>query len=189
LKFKYDNFVSTTLSKNQPLLKMKKKILLGLAIFLVLIQFIHPEKNESDDQTNNISTKYVVPNDVQHLLSVSCNDCHSNKTTYPWYNNIQPVAWFLNHHVTDGKRHLNFSTFTTLPIAIQNHKLGEIVETVEKKEMPDGSYTLFGLHKEANLTAEQRELIINWAKTQMDTLKVTYPADSLKMKKRPSPAK
>jgi hypothetical protein len=45
------------------------------------------------------------------------------------------------------------------------------------------------LHKEANLTAEQREVIINWAKTQMDTLKATYPADSLKMKKRPSPVK
>lgn len=168
---------------------MKKKILLGLVAILVLIQFIHPEKNESDDQTHNISTKYAVPNDVQHLLTVSCNDCHSNKTAYPWYNNIQPVAWMLANHVTDGKKHLNFSTFTKLPIAVQNHKLEEIVETVEEKEMPDGAYTLFGLHKEANLTQEQRELIINWAKTQMDTLKATYPADSLKMKKRPSQAK
>jgi len=165
---------------------MIKKILLGVVAILVLIQFVHPEKNESDDQTHNISTKYAVPSDVQHLLAVSCNDCHSNKTVYPWYNNIQPVAWMLNHHVTDGKRHLNFSTFTELPIAVQNHKLGEIVETVEEKEMPDGSYTLLGLHKEANLTPEQRELIINWAKTQMDTLKATYPADSLKMKKRPA---
>ncbi|MES2520647.1 MAG: heme-binding domain-containing protein [Bacteroidota bacterium] len=165
---------------------MKKKILLGLVAILVLIQFIHPEKNESDDQTNNISTKYVVSSDVQHLLTVSCNDCHSNKTIYPWYNNIQPVAWMLANHVTDGKRHLNFSTFTKLPIAVQNHKFGEIVETVEEKEMPDGSYTLFGLHKEANLTLEQRELIISWAKAQMDTLKATYPADSLKMKKRPA---
>jgi hypothetical protein len=168
---------------------MIKKIFYGLGAILILIQLIHPEKNESDDQTHNISTKYAVPSDVQHLLTVSCNDCHSNKTIYPWYNNIQPVAWMLNHHVTDGKRHLNFSSFTTLPIAIQNHKLGEIIETVEEKEMPDGSYTLFGLHKEATLTAEQRELIINWAKTQMDTLKATYPADSLKMKKRPFPAK
>jgi hypothetical protein len=166
-----------------------KKALICLVTILVAIQFIHPEKNESNDQTRNISTKYAVPNDVQHLLSISCNDCHSNKTRYPWYNNLQPVAWMLANHVTDGKRHLNFSNFVAMPIAVQNHKFEDIVETVEKKEMPDGSYTLFGLHKEANLTDEQRELIINWAKTQMDTLKSIYPADSLKMKKRVSQTK
>ena len=166
---------------------MIKKILLGLGIILILIQFIRPEKKLSDDQTYAISTKYPVPDDVQKILTVACNDCHSNKTVYPWYNNIQPIAWMLDHHVVDGKRHLNFSTFTQMPIAVQNHKLEEVAETVEKKEMPDESYTLFGLHKEANLTEEQRTLIINWAKTQMDSLKAQYPADSLKMKRRTPP--
>ncbi len=164
---------------------MFKKILLGLGAALLLMQFVRPEKNLSDDNTYAISTKYQLPDDVKHILAVACNDCHSNKTSYPWYNNIQPVAWLLNHHVTDGKRHLNLSTFTQLPIAVQNHKLGEIVTEVEEKGMPDGSYTLFGLHHEANLTDQQRKLIIDWANTQMDSLKAQYPADSLKMKPRP----
>ena len=88
------------------------------------------------------------------------------------------------HHVDDGKKHLNFSTFTKLPIAVQNHKLEEVIETVEEKEMPLESYTALGLHKEANLTDAQRQLIIEWAKTQMATLKANYPADSLIMKRR-----
>jgi len=163
---------------------MKKKILSGLGIAFILIQFVRPIKNESDDQTHHIATKYPMTSEVEHLLKVSCNDCHSNKTVYPWYNNIQPVAWMLANHVNDGKRHLNLSTFTTLPIAVQNHKLEEIAETVEEKEMPDGSYTLFGLHKEANLTDAQRASIINWARAQMDTIKAHYPADSLVMKKK-----
>jgi hypothetical protein len=163
---------------------MKKKILSGLGIAFVLIQFVRPIKNESDDQTHHIATKYPMTSEVEHLLKVSCNDCHSNKTVYPWYNNIQPVAWMLANHVNDGKKHLNLSTFTTLPIAVQNHKLEEIAETVEEKEMPDGSYTLFGLHKEANLTDAQRASIINWARAQMDTIKAHYPADSLVMKKK-----
>ncbi len=166
---------------------MTKKVLLGLGIVLILIQFIHPEKNLSDDRTYDISTKYQLPSDVQHLLQVACNDCHSNKTEYPWYNNIQPVAWMLNHHVVDGKRHLNFSTFTKLPIAVQNHKLEETIEMVKEKEMPLESYTFFGLHKEANLTEAQRTLIIDWANAQMDSLKAKYPADSLKMKRRTPP--
>ncbi len=163
---------------------MKKKILSGLGIAFVLIQFVRPIKNESDDQTHHIATKYPMTSEVEHILKVSCNDCHSNKTVYPWYNNIQPVAWMLANHVNDGKRHLNLSTFTTLPIAVQNHKLEEIAETVEEKEMPDEAYTLFGLHKEANLTDAQRASIVNWARAQMDTIKAHYPADSLVMKKK-----
>lgn len=163
---------------------MKKKILSGLGIAFVLIQFVRPIKNESDDQTHHIATKYPMTSEVEHLLKVSCNDCHSNKTEYPWYNNFQPVAWMLANHVNDGKRHLNLSTFTSLPIAVQNHKLEEIAETVEEKEMPDEAYTLFGLHKEANLTDAQRASIVNWARAQMDTIKAHYPADSLVMKKK-----
>jgi hypothetical protein len=168
-------------------MKMLKKILIVLAVILVLIQFIKPEKNLSDDNTHAIATKYNVPADVKHILEVACNDCHTNKTAYPWYANIQPAAWFLNNHVVDGKKHLNFSTFTKLPIAVQNHKLEETIEMVEEKEMPLASYTYFGLHKEANLTGEQRQLLITWAKAQMDSLKTHYPADSLVMKIRTPP--
>ncbi|MFK7811549.1 MAG: heme-binding domain-containing protein [Maribacter sp.] len=163
---------------------MLKKILIGLGIVLIIIQFIRPDKNESNDLTHDISTKYNVPNDVNHLMQVSCNDCHSNKTQYPWYSNIQPVAWWLDHHVEDGKKHLNFSEFTQLPLFVQNHKLEEIIEMVDEKEMPLPSYTNFGLHSEANLSDEQRNKIIDWAKEQMNSLKETYPADSLKFPKR-----
>ncbi len=142
---------------------MLKKVLIGLGIVLIIIQFIRPEKNESNDLTYDVSTKYEVPDHVSHLLQVSCNDCHSNKTKYPWYANVQPVAWWLNDHVVDAKRHLNFSTFTKMPIAIQNHKFEETIEMVEEKEMPLPSYTNFGLHKEADLTEDQRQKIIVWA--------------------------
>lgn len=163
---------------------MIKKILIGLGGILIIIQFIRPDKNESNDLTYDISTKYEVPGDVNNLMQVSCNDCHSNKTEYPWYANVQPVAWWLDHHVDDGKKHLNFSEFTRIPLFVQNHKFEEIIEMVEDKEMPLPSYTNFGLHSEANLSDEQRKMIMDWAKAQMDYLKETYPADSLKFPKR-----
>ena len=59
------------------------------------------------------------------------------------------------------------------------------IEQVEEKEMPMPSYTYLGLHGDANLTDQQREVLIKWAKSQMAMLKATYPADSLKMKPRP----
>jgi len=168
---------------------MFKKILIVLVVVIIVIQFIRPDKNDSNDQTYAVTTKYDMPAEVDEILAVSCYDCHSNKTEYPWYSNVQPVAWWLNNHITDGKRHLNFSEFTNRPIAIQNHKLEETVEMVEKKEMPLESYTYLGLHSEANLSDEQRELIINWAKGQMAYLKANYPVDSLVIRRRQAPKK
>lgn len=167
---------------------MIKKITIALVVFLVAIQFVPMEKNESGPTEFDITTAYEVPDHVATILKGACNDCHSNTTAYPWYSNIQPVGFWLNHHVDEGKGHLNFSTFTKIPLRVQNHKLEEIIETVESGEMPLESYTYLGLHPEANLSDEQRQTLIDWAKEQMAMLAATYPADSLKMRPRPAPA-
>jgi len=163
---------------------MIKKISIALLVILVLIQFIPVEKNDSGDQQFNISNNYEIPGNVQTILKNACNDCHSNQTEYPWYSKIQPVGFWLNNHIQDGKRHLNFSEFTNRPLAYQNHKLEETIEMVEQNEMPIPSYTYMGLHPEANLSEGEKQEIIDWAKSQMAMLKATYPADSLVMRRR-----
>ena len=166
---------------------MIKKILLALLAVFVIIQFVRPEKNESDDQLNAVAKKYEVPMEVEDILKVACYDCHSNNTRYPWYASVQPCAWWLADHVNEGKRELNFSNFITRPIAVQNKKFDEIAKEVEEKEMPLHDYTYLGLHKEANLTDAQRQIIVNWARAQMDSLKAQYPADSLVLKRKSPP--
>lgn len=165
-----------------------KKVLFILIAILVIIQFFRPEKNQSNDETYGIHTKYPVPEDVKSILKVACNDCHSNYTIYPWYANIQPVAWWLANHVNDGKRHLNFSSFTQAKIAVQNHKFEEIIEMVKEKEMPLPSYTWLGLHSGANISDAQRQTLVNWAQAQMDALKAQYPPDSLILRRPTAPA-
>ena len=161
---------------------MKKKILLGLATVFVLIQFIRPEKNNSNIQTNHIANKYMMPQEVKEIFAKACDDCHSNNTRYPWYSNFQPVAWWLDDHVKDGKRHLNMSELGARRINLQNQKLEEIIEMVDKKEMPLNSYTW--IHTDSKLTEVERNWITTWAKSAMDYIKANYPADSLVMPKR-----
>ena len=163
---------------------MLKKILLGLLALFLIIQLFRPEKNDSNDLTNVVTKKYDVPEEVAVILKNACYDCHTNNTVYPWYGNIQPVAWWLDEHIEDGKRHLNFSDFINLPIAVQNHKFEEIVEVIDENEMPLESYTYLGLHQEANLTSTEKDILKTWAVKQMDYLKSSYPADSLIMKRR-----
>lgn len=141
---------------------MKSKILLSLLIIVVLIQLIRPMPNISDDNSKSITTAYDVPDDIQKMLQRACADCHSNKTNYPWYSKIQPVAWWLNHHIEEGKAELNFSTFASLSLKKQAHKLHEVVEMIEENEMPLSSYSL--IHKEAILTEEEKTVLKNWAR-------------------------
>ena len=141
---------------------MIKKILLAIGVILIIIQFIKPEKNIAlGAQPNAISTKYTVPDTVNQLLSVACKDCHSNNTVYPWYSNIQPVAWWLNDHVKEGKRKFNLDEFTTYTLKRQDHKLEELIESQEDHWMPLDSYTW--IHRDAALTDAQRKVLVDWA--------------------------
>jgi len=150
---------------------MKRKILLALIALLVIIQFFQPGKNIAVGPfANDISTKFSVPAEVKQVLDKSCNDCHSNNTRYPWYSKIQPVGWWLQNHVNEGKHELNFNEFASYPAKKQDHKLEELVETVNEGEMPLTSYTL--IHTEAKLSAQEKQLLINWAKETRKQIKL-----------------
>ena len=141
---------------------MRKKIILIILGLLVIIQFIRPARNISTaDSTNEISKHYMVPDEVKKIMQVSCNDCHTNNTDYPWYTNIQPVGWWMQWHVNEGKKHLNFSEFASYAPKKQHHKLEETEEMIREGEMPLNSY--LWVHKDAKLSPEQKDLLINWA--------------------------
>ena len=166
---------------------MIKKIFIALLIALVVIQFIQPTKNISGEKSKDITTLYAMPNNVKVIVDKACADCHTNNTQYPWYVSVQPVAFWLADHVKEGKSELNFNEFASYRIAKQNHKLEEIIEQVKEEEMPLPFYTI--IHKEADLTPEERATLTQWCQSIMDTLKANYPADSLKLKRASTPEK
>lgn len=149
---------------------------------LIAIQFFHPKRNKSEGpQPNYIGKVYAIPDDVQSIMAKACNDCHSNNTRYPWYSKIQPVHWWLNKHVVEGKKKINYDEYTNRPLRYQYHKLEETIEMVKEGEMPLNSYTW--THKDAKLTEEEKAKITGWAQSVMDTMKARYPIDSLIRKK------
>ena len=162
---------------------MFRKIVLLLLAILVIIQFFHPSRNKAAGmQPNNIAAIHPVPANVKAVLDKACMDCHSNNTVYPWYSKIQPVDWWLTHHINEGKGELNFDEFALYNLRRQYHKLEEIGKTVKENEMPLDSYTW--IHKEARLTEEEKTTLISWADAIRTGMKAKYPADSLERKKQ-----
>ena len=144
-------------------MKILKKLLISILIVLAIAQFFGPEKNDGDLATvDSFLAETNPPQDVKKILKTTCFDCHSAKSTYPWYNAITPVNYWLNEHIQDGKKHLNFSKWNTYSLKKKAHKMDELHEEVEEGEMPLNSYTW--THSEANLSPAQIAAVVTWGK-------------------------
>lgn len=150
-------------------MKIVKIIALILLVAFVGIQFIPTNLN----QTNSVpKTDFLVvnntPKNIGKLVQESCYDCHSNNTKYPWYNKIQPAAWFLEDHIRDGKAELNFNEWNTLSNRRKASKLRSVIKQIESDKMPLDSYTL--IHKEAVFSQAEKAMVINYIKELKDSL-------------------
>jgi mono/diheme cytochrome c family protein len=86
---------------------------------------------------------------TRQLAQRACFDCHSNESTWPWYSNIAPISWLVQHDVDEGRRTLNFSDWRV------TRRTGEISRVVLGGEMPPATYLL--THPQAKLSATEKQ--------------------------------
>jgi hypothetical protein len=153
---------------------MIKKILLGLAVIFIILQFFRIDKSVPEtDSSKDFLTLYSPPTQVKAVIEDTCYDCHSYKTNYPWYSTIAPVSWWMQDHIDHGREELNFSTWADYNLRRADHKLEEAAEMVLNEEMPLPSYT-YG-HWDANLSETQKNELAMW----FEKLRTEIKADTL----------
>jgi hypothetical protein len=135
------------------------------------MKFIRPVHNKSGQVLmTDISKVITIPDTVLTLLKNACYDCHSNNTYYPLYSNIQPMGWLMAYHIKQAKSQLNFSEFGSYSQRRQLSKLDGIANSIKDNIMPLPSYRM--MHKNAQLSADEKSLLINWAQQSIDSLSV-----------------
>lgn len=156
--------------------KLLKIVAILIAVAIIAIQFIRIDQTDPPSvESESLYAAIEVPTDVRNILERSCADCHSHNTRYPWYANVQPSAWFLKDHIDDARRKMNFSTYNTYPLKKKAHKLEEVCEQVESKEMPLPSY--LWLHRDAVLSETDRTRLCEWAKGEKSKLDAQLPEE------------
>lgn len=142
---------------------MKRLKVIGwiLLIVFVGVQFFPTDRNQSEGwYASDFMEVNKVPPMVRNKIKVSCYDCHSNDTQYPWYNKVQPVAWFLEGHIKDGKAELNFNEWGDYSDRRKNSKLRSIISQIEDDEMPLDSYTF--IHSGAIFSKSEKKEVIEY---------------------------
>lgn len=151
---------------------MKKTLkILAVALFVafVAVQFYRPDRTALlIVEAETLKTSTEVPEKVEQILTRSCNDCHTNKTNYPWYSQIVPASLFLASHVEDGRRHLNFSVWNTYETKRKRRKLDEICEQISERYMPLPSY--LWIHWDAKLSDEDIKTLCDWTAKESERL-------------------
>ena len=147
-------------------------VLAVLICGLVIAQFFGPAKtNPAIDPSQSIESKLQVTPAVAPILDRSCNDCHSNKTRWPWYSNVAPVSWFVIDHVNEGRENINFSEWGKYTQRDADVLLRQMCREVRAGVMPLSSYT--PLHPGSKLSAEDIKTFCDW--TDAERARIATP--------------
>jgi len=140
------------------MLKRALLVFVGLIVAVfVTAQFFRPELvNPPIAAGMAIEENPIFTSEIRRIIKVSCADCHSHETVYPWYSRLTPVNWWLKEHIDDGRLHLNFSTDSP------NSEWEEICKEVKREKMPLPSYT-WG-HPGAVLSDADKKSLCDWAR-------------------------
>jgi hypothetical protein len=134
---------------------MKKKIVLGVLIGLIvggiLIQFL-PYGHDHTNPPVTAEPQWDSPQ-TRDLVTRACYDCHSNQTTWPWYSNIAPVSWLIQHDVEEGRSRLNFTEWNR-----PQRETEDAARQVQRGAMPQSYYVM--LHPAANLSPAEKQALI-----------------------------
>ena len=135
-------------------------LIFGL-VCLVIAQFFGPAKtNPASEPGQSIESRQQVTPQVGAILDRSCNDCHSNKTRWPWYSNVAPVSWFVIGHVNEGRENINLSEWGKYTQRDVDSLLRQMCREVRAGVMPLSSYT--PLHPGSKLSAEDVKTLCDW---------------------------
>jgi hypothetical protein len=149
--------------------KWVKRIFFGGLLLFVVIQVIRPARtNPPIDPSREIGARLPVDPAVAGIFDRSCNDCHSNRTVWPWYTNVAPVSWFVINHVNDGRRHMNFSDWAAIPPQRVTKRLDDMCKEVKSGGMPLSTYT--PMHPLSKLTPADEETICRWTEVTIQSL-------------------
>jgi hypothetical protein len=131
-----------------------RSILLGIA-GVAIVGFIGLQLVPGFDHTNPPAVNTIQWNspETEQLMRNACYDCHTNETRWPWYSYIAPVKWLVVKDVNEGRESMNLSDGTGETSA------RDLIRQIQRGEMPPAIYV--AMHPEANLTAAQRQQLID----------------------------
>jgi hypothetical protein len=149
--------------------KILKWAAIVVALAFVCIQFVPTQMtNAAVDESRTVNARLRVTPEVNAILARSCNDCHTQRTRFPWYSRVAPFSWLLAGHIREGRDHLNFSDWAAYDAEEQDLYLQNICRITRRGAMPIPSYLY--IHRDAKLSEADVKTLCDWTNAERDRL-------------------
>ena len=112
---------------------------------------------------------------ITQIMERSCQNCHSEKTAWPWYSYVAPVSWLIEKDVHDARSHMNLSRWSEYSSEKKQELLTRLAAAVRSRQMPPPRYTL--MHPNEKLSTTDLEQIYQWARGERRRLKSVRAVD------------
>jgi hypothetical protein len=149
---------------------MPKILILGAGLVVAISVFVHPfgmVKAQSYDKP--LFAGAQIDPDVLQIFEKSCQNCHSEKTEWPWYSFIAPIGWFIEKDVQQGRDHMDFSRWDEYDWLGQRDILTRISAVLRSRQMPLPRYLI--LHPGSKLSEEEIAKIERWTQQERQRVK------------------
>jgi hypothetical protein len=148
-----------------------KILLSGIALLGASSVLIHPFGPIKAARSNaSLMPEAALDPQIAQLLEKSCQNCHSEKTEWPWYSYIAPMSWMIESDVNRGRSHMNLSRWNEYSLEERGNLLSQIGVMVRNRAMPLPKYLL--LHPEARISDAEITQLNEWARTERKRMKL-----------------
>jgi heme-binding protein len=146
-------------------------ILLGGGVVVAAASLLfHPYMNlKGTTSTDPLLATADVDPIVFAIVQRSCQNCHSEKTEWPWYSYVAPMSWLVESDVGEARSRMNISRWYQYSAEQRQQLLARIGAMVRNRQMPPDRYTM--IHPDAKLSPMERDQIYEWTRKERRRLK------------------
>jgi hypothetical protein len=159
-------------------MKIIVKLALASAVVLgVALSFIHPAgRVKGQASTEPLLAGAEADGRIMKILERSCQNCHSERTEWPWYSYVAPLSWLVEADVHNGRSHMNLSRWRDYSPDRQRDILTRLGVEVRTRQMPLSRY--LRIHQDAALSDEEIKQLYVWAHRERSRLAAPIDANS-----------
>ena len=153
-----------------------RSVLAVVGLLILASSFVHPfGPIKHQRSTGALLAGATISPAITQVVERSCQNCHSERTDWPWYSYVAPLSWLIENDVYRGRSRMNLSHWEAYTVEQQVDILAELGTEVRNRRMPLPQY--LRLHPEARLSDADADLLYAW--THSERRRLRSPSGSM----------
>jgi hypothetical protein len=150
--------------------RLSKFCLAGTSLLALGASLLHPSGPVKGARSSlALLAGTEVPPEIGRIVDRACQNCHSERTEWPWYSYVAPMSWLIEKDVSSARTHMNLSRWQDYSVEERIDLLTRLAVEVRNRKMPLPKY--LKMHSEARLTDDDVQQLYSWAHIERRRLK------------------